>query len=496
MKYVLAFVSLLICCRPASPAVVGAAAAGIDGEQQASALVKAYNADDRRALETFFSEHLSSGALEEESAAQRASGLLAERVQSGAVSFVQPPAQTYRNIVEALLRPEHGHVAKLVLLGSHRETGKVSDVLLMPAADPSRIGLLPAKSGPQVFAREVDRYLGSLAADGLFSGSVRITNGSALLFAGAYGYANRDAGTRNTPETRFHIASMGKMFTAVAVGQLVEQGKLRFDETLAEALPDYPNRDAAQKITIEQLLGHRSGLGDVFQAHPGKHGPLKTLSDVLPTFADKPLNFTPGSAFGYSNAGYVTLGAIIERISGLSFETYLRRNIFMPAGITGDPFNISADPNSAIGYSYADDPFRIHAPVHSTVFLKRIGAMGIPATPAGGEYLTAHDVDAFFTALNGGRYINAQTLARLTAAQADAAQGPGRTYAWGFEVYRFGDATIIGHNGGGAGAGIDSTGGTDGRVTITVLTNGDPPTGLNAFESLWRFVLAALPQAS
>jgi hypothetical protein len=110
--------------------------------------------------------------------------------------------------------------------------------------------------------------------------------------------------------------------------------------------------------------------------------------------------------------------------------------------------------------------------------------------PAGGEYLTAEDVDRFFHALESGTYVKRETLSKLTAAQPDAAQGPERTYAYGFEVYRLGHATVIGHNGGGAGSGVDSTGGTDGSVTITVLTNGDPPVGLNVFESLWRYVLA------
>lgn len=459
--------------------------------QQATALVAAYNANDGPALTAFFSDRMSSGALGEESAEQRALDALKARSESGTIAFVRNPSGTEDGVLDVLVRPQHGHVARLVLLGSRRQPGKISDVLFMPAADPSAVVALPTNnSDPKIFSREVDRYLSSLATDGLFSGSVRISQNGIVLFEGAYGYANRAAGARNALQTRFHIASMGKMFTSVAIAQLIEQGKLRFDETLAEALPDYPNRDAARKITIEELLGHRSGLGDVFGPNGKGHGPITSLSDVLPLFANQPLNFAPGSGFGYSNAGYVTLGAVIEHISGEPFKTYLQNHIFAPAGITGNPFDRGNASNAAIGYSYADDPFRLHAPVSNAAFFKKIGATGTPATPAGGEYLTAADVDRFFTALEAGKYIKPETLAKLTSAQPDAKQGPERTYGYGFEVYRLGDGTVIGHNGGGAGSGVDSTGGTDGKITITVLTNGDPPTGLSAFESLWRYVLA------
>lgn len=485
----LPFVLSAFACVPVTAQTSGSLAL----PQQAAALVTAYNAKDRQQLAAFFTDRMTTSALQEESADQRAAGLLNARNQSGTIAFVQPPAQNdHGGVLDLLVRPEHGHVARLVLLGSHRQPGKISDVLLMPAADPAAVRALPAtQSGSKSVAPDVDRYLSSLAADGVFSGSVRISDGGKVLFEGAYGYANRQTGARNTPQTRFHIASMGKMFTAVAIGQLIERGKLRFDETLAEALPDYPNRDAAQKITIEQLLGHRSGLGDVFGISGNDHRALTTLADVIPLIAEKPLNFAPGSAFGYSNAGYVTLGAIIERVSGESFQTYLHDHIFTPAGIAGDPFHHAHDEaNVAIGYSFADDPFRLNAPASNASFFKRIGATGIPSSPAGGEYLTARDVDRFFATLEAGKYIKPETLARLTNAQADAAQGPERTYAYGFEVYHLGDATIVGHTGGGAGSGVDSTGGTNGHIIITVLTNGDPPTGINAFELLWRYVLA------
>jgi len=187
-----------------------------------------------------------------------------------------------------------------------------------PAADP--VGGLAA-------------VLDGLAAREEFSGVALIGNGSDVVFEFAGGLADRDANVPIDMDTKFNLGSMNKMFTAVAIMQLVERGSLELDGTVADYLPDYPNPDVAAEITIDQLLTHTSGLGDAFtpefEADPNA---FRDDEDYLPFFADDPLQFAPGEAFFYSNAGYVVLGLIIERSLARATSTTSVTTSSNPAG--------------------------------------------------------------------------------------------------------------------------------------------------------------------
>ncbi len=115
--------------------------------------------------------------------------------------------------------------------------------------------------------RELETYLDNLTTDDKFSGAVLVAKNGVPIFKKAYGSANRNTNTANNTETKFNIGSMNKMFTAVAIAQLAEQGKLSFDDTISKHLPDYPNKTIADKVTIHQLLTHTSGMG-IYQTQP------------------------------------------------------------------------------------------------------------------------------------------------------------------------------------------------------------------------------------
>ena len=128
---------------------------------------------------------------------------------------------------------------------------------------------------------------------------------------------------------------MNKMFTSVAIAQLVAQGKMAYTDTLAKLVPDYPNQDVAKRITIHQLLTHSSGLGDYFTDvyQRTAKNTLRAVRDYFPLFVDKPLLFEPGTRFSYSNAGFMVLGAVVEKLSGQDYFTYVREHVYAPAGM-------------------------------------------------------------------------------------------------------------------------------------------------------------------
>jgi CubicO group peptidase (beta-lactamase class C family) len=152
-----------------------------------------------------------------------------------------------------------------------------------------------------------------------FSGVVLVAQGQTILFQHAAGFAQQQEQRPNQIDTRFSLASLNKIFTAVAILQLAEQGKLALGDPISRYLPAYP-RAIAEKVTIHHLLTHTSGLGHFWPQRVGVEGylavrtHLRTPQDYFPLFRDEPLAFEPGERFQYSNAGFVVLGAILEPI--------------------------------------------------------------------------------------------------------------------------------------------------------------------------------------
>ena len=189
------------------------------------------------------------------------------------------------------------------------------------------------------------------------------------------------------------------------------------------------------------------------RSHPpyqrDKQKPFERVSQLLPLFAAEPLQFEPGTAANYSNEGYVTLGAVVEKISGMSWFDYVRARVFAPAGMTdtGWPSLDEVAPGRAVGYRFGeDDPLGFGKRRPNWTFL------GYRGNSCGGGYSTARDMIRFLQALRAGKLLRPETVEMMTA---EHSGGIGR-YGMGFQRYTVGGRTVRGHDGGGAASGINS----------------------------------------
>jgi CubicO group peptidase (beta-lactamase class C family) len=198
-----------------------------------------------------------------------------------------------------------------------------------------------------MIADELERYFQQRADRDAFSGVVLITQGSSQLFAGSYGYASRSWKTPNRFTTRFDTASVTKLFTAVATLQLIDNGVLAFDTTVVASLGLWDTA-ISHEVNVYHLLTHTSGIADDAEEENGEeyadlfrtipnYGVTET-ADFLPQFAYKPPNFPPGQGCRYCNCGYILLGLLIEKLSGLSYRDYVRQHVFAPAGMLHSDF--------------------------------------------------------------------------------------------------------------------------------------------------------------
>jgi CubicO group peptidase (beta-lactamase class C family) len=208
----------------------------------------------------------------------------------------------------------------------------------------------------QDIATKANEYLNAQTKLGAFSGSVLIAQGGKVLLSKGYGMANLELDVPNIPQTKFRLGSVTKQFTAMAIMQLQERGLLDVNDPIIKYIPDYPN---GEKITIHHLLTHTSGIPNLTD-FPDFLETVTLPSPVEKTierFKNKPLDFEPGEKFNYSNSGYVLLGYLIEKISGKSYEDFLKENIFQPLNMNGSGYDHSSTilKNRASGYSLGTD---------------------------------------------------------------------------------------------------------------------------------------------
>jgi CubicO group peptidase (beta-lactamase class C family) len=213
-----------------------------------------------------------------------------------------------------------------------------------PQASPRRVDLKSA----------LDSFLDRRIATDSFSGTIAVAKNGRIVYQRAAGVANRETGAPMTIDTKLQIASTTKLFTQIAIRQLEQAGKLSLRDTVGKFLPTYPNAVVRSKVTIEQMLRHRSGVGSFWnERYMARHAEVRSVNDYLELFQGDSLLFEPGTSEAYSNGGYVLLGAIIERLTGKSYHDYLRERVFIPAGMTETvPYDRkAAQQNAAVGYT-------------------------------------------------------------------------------------------------------------------------------------------------
>ncbi|MBV8371606.1 MAG: beta-lactamase family protein [Candidatus Eremiobacteraeota bacterium] len=383
--------------------------------------------------------------------------------------------------------------AKFVALVQERNSDQLAQVILtVEAAEPHHIAelLLRAVPRPAEFALphlSMDDLVAALraklqrdsAAD-RFAGAVLVAQDGKPVFAQAYGLADIAHKIPNTLQTRFRIGSMNKMFTAVAVLQLGQAGKLRLDASLGTYLPDYPNKDVAAKVTIHELLTHTGGTGDIFGPQFEAHRlELRTLDDYVRTYGQRGLSFEPGSRWAYSNYGFILLGAVIHKVSGQSYYDYVREHVYAPAGMTstGSEPESTAVPNRSIGYM-TDEAGNLKPNTDTLPYR---------GTSAGGGYSTVEDLLRFANALHDHKLLDANYTELLTTGKVDMPGG--RRYAYGFGDEMVNGTRCVGHNGGAPGMSGDLAICAGGRYVVAVLANRDP----DAADKISGFVTNRLP---
>ncbi|HEX5970397.1 MAG TPA: serine hydrolase domain-containing protein [Gemmatimonadaceae bacterium] len=437
----------------------------------------------------FLSRMLSSRALSHDST--RIDALLTQLhdagapyvlVDSGAVGrhrFAKLQSRRAPRVVTVDLatdRAEPTRLGDIDVLESH---AAVLDSIAWPATR-------PVKDADAI--ANIDRTVQRLARGGGFSGTVYVTRGDSVLLARGYGFANLEDSIPNGVHTRFALASMGKMFTATAVLQLVEQGKLRLTDTLERVLPAYPNHERASRITIAELLQHTAGLGDMWST------PRKPVAGLTGALADAaavaypPLAFEPGTRWSYSNEGFIVLAAVIERVSGEPYLQYIQRHVFAVARMTETSVKTGADyviPHRAVGYRpAADDPLGAGALRGNWTFL------GQSAGGAGGGYSTVGDIARFGRALREGKLIGAALRDSMWTGRWDLPGYEGQRYGFASFVMPVGSRIAVGHGGGGTGSGMDNgfKQFTDGSYQVVVLANWEPPAGGRLADAIIRYL--------
>lgn len=301
----------------------------------------------------------------------------------------------------------------------------------------------PAHAAPGDSAaalRELESYFGREAAAGRFSGAIAIGRAGAPLFQKAWGMADRGRRAPTTTDTKFNIGSMNKMFTGVAIAQLVAQGKLRFDDPLAKFYPDFPSAEAARKIRVEHLLTHTSGLGSYFNERYMRERPQTIAGVIQVAREDTQLAFEPGTRWSYSNTGFLMLGGIIEKVTGQSYFDYVREHIYEPAGMRSSSSPAFGEAVSNLALAYVPP----RAPGGDTTVRPLYRG-----TSAGGGVSTVTDLLRFADALLIGKLVPREYVKILTTAKPEVGS---RDYGYGFGANRGGGGlSITGHNGGAPG---------------------------------------------
>jgi CubicO group peptidase (beta-lactamase class C family) len=368
------------------------------GGQRVLAYFDAFNTGDEQKLRVFFTENIAEASLQQRPVEPRLDFHRQVKRDIQTVEIKTIVSVTPVEIKLLALSANGGWVSYIFRI-EDQPAQKIVGLTIEPT-DPPAAGAKAAYPSPATsaeFLSTTAKYFDDLANADTFSGVVLIAKDDKPVFSKAYGMASKEYGVANRVDTKFNLGSINKIFTRAAIGQLVRQGKLSFDDTLGKFLPDYPNRDAAAKITIRHLVTMRSGIGDFTteKFFASSKDRFRNNADFIPLFADKALDFEPGTKEQYSNGGYILLGAIIEKISGKSYYDFVRENVFKSAGMADtDSYEVDKMPaNSATGYMQAGAKTRVN-----NLFMRP--ARG---SAAGGGYSTAEDLLKFSVALKGGK---------------------------------------------------------------------------------------------
>lgn len=410
--------------------------------------VKALNSDNDGEKLAFFEQNVSAEALKNRPAEARM-GVMKEIRSNNGTMTIQRIITVNDSSVVALVETQRGELIDLTVFHNGAIPPKMLGLGIAEHEEPLETNLQPLTE-KQLLA-EVDGLIDSRVSADEFSGVVLVARHGKPIFQKAYGMADKTFSVPNRPDTKFNLGSINKRFTQIAINLLVQQGKIALSDPIGKYLPDYPNKEAATKVTVEHLLKMQGGIGDFFGEN-FENTPkdrIRHNNDFIPLFAEEKLHFEPGTQSEYSNGGYILLGAIIEKASGKDYYQFVEDNICRPAGMNNTAW-FEADaivPNLAQGYSTEGSPDGTR---RSNIYTRP--ARG---SAAGGGYSTAEDLLKFALACEAGK---------------------------------FGPAQQLGVAGGAPGLNAVLEPGLKGGFTVVVMSNYDPPSAEQVAKKIRQLV--------
>jgi CubicO group peptidase (beta-lactamase class C family) len=342
---------------------------------------------------------------------------------------------------------------------------------------------------PAALAATIDATVADATRDGRTPGvSVAVARGGRIVYAKGYGLANVELKVPATTDTVYRVGSITKQFTAAAIMQLIEQGKMSLDDPIEKFLPDYPIR--GRHITIRHLLNHTSGIRSYTSLG------LKFLAvtrqdlrheDLIALFKDEPDDFQPGEKWLYDNSGYYLLGVILEKVTGDKYGEYVQRQLFAPLGLSSTIY-CDVEPivkNRASGYQIGLDKQLRNA---DFISMKNPFA-------AGSLCSTVKDLVAWTSALAGGKVVTAASYAQMIA-PTKLADGKEQAYGFGLMPGQLEGHPQIAHGGGINGFASMLMYFPKDDVTVVVLTNSSVGASTRIATRVARAALGLPPQGS
>ncbi len=425
----------------------------------------AFNSGDASRISAFWQKYGSHGP------GDRVEGDLRLRNMTGGMTIFRVLQDTETHVV-VLMKENRNAWSESTLDLASTDPPIIAGMMGRPVSPPEG-SENPAENDEDLAAR-VREHVNGISGTDAFSGAILIAHHGHVVLEQAWGMADAARQIRNTSDTQFCIGSMNKMFTAVAILQLLQEGKLALDKPIAAWWPDYPNHDVAAKVTIRELLNHTGGTGDIFTPEYEAHRlETRTLADYVKLFGDREVAFEPGTRMEYSNYGFILLGRIIEIVSGEPYQTYVLKHIYEPAGM----FHTESRPESdhlagrAVGYTHGPGGL-----------VPNTDTMPWSGTSAGGGYSTVGDLYLFSQALQSGKLLSPDLLSEATRGSALRPD-----YGLGFYVLPEGG---YGHGGGAPGINGEMRILPRSSYTLVALTNRDPRMATNMAD----FITGALPK--
>jgi len=335
------------------------------------------------------------------------------------------------------------------------------------------IGAAPNAAAPNTFSQNVrtklfqeeDAYIRSETANHSFRGAVLVGIDGKIAFEKAYGIGDEEWGASNTARTKFRIGSLSKQFTAACILLLQERGRLNAHDHISRYLSGLPA--GWQAISIHQLLTHTSGIPN-YTSTP-EFARIKrtgaTPQEMIELVSEKPLDFHPGTNWSYSNTGYILLGMIIERTSGLAYNDFLKKNVLDPLGMTNSGYDRATEIIKERASGYQEE----HGRLENADFID----MSVPYA-AGDIYSTVEDLYRWNEALaEDGKLLSAESRKQMFTEYAEAAH-EGQHYGYGVVISRLKFGRLLYYHGGGV-EGFSSSiqRYPKDRVCIVVLSNFD-----------------------